>query len=453
MAKSINPFTLKLIKEYKEYSPAEIEKKLKASHAAYIEWKKTPFKTREKLFLALAANLKKNAKKYGQIMTDEMGKPLADSVAEIEKCSKTCEYFAKNGTKFLKIEEIESEFKKSQVVFNPIGIVFAIMPWNFPFWQAFRAIVPAIFAGNSMVLKHSSNVTGSALLIEKIMLDSGFPKHLFQTLIIAGKDADKLIAHELIKGVTFTGSTDVGKKIAGTAGANLKKAVLELGGNDPYIVLSDADVKLAAEKCAASRLINAGQSCIAAKRFIVSAKVYDKFIKAFTANMKIAKYGNPNDKTSKIGPLVSIDARDKIHETVQKYVSSKSAKLLAGGFIPKEQGAFYPPTVLEVLKPAQIADAEIFGPVAMVFKAKDDNDAIKIANDTNFGLGAAVFGKYSRALKLAEEEVESGSVAVNDFVKSDPRFPFGGVKQSGYGRELSHFGILEFVNIKSVVAS
>lgn len=454
MAVSVNPASLEEIKKYPDDSEKIVNDKIANADKAFQKWQFSSFAERKKLILKLAENLNSNATAYGQIITDEMGKMLQDSVAEVKKCATACTYFAENAERFLSDIKIDSEFKESFVTFNPLGVILAVMPWNFPFWQLFRAAVPAILAGNTMVLKHASNVSGSALLIEKIFKDSGFPENIFQTVIVPGKGVEKIIANPLIRGVTFTGSTDVGRKIAETAGKHLKKCVLELGGNDPYIVLGDADVALAAEKCAASRLINGGQSCISAKRFIVNKKVYKDFAERFTALMNEAKFGDPNDKSNKIGPLVSIEARDNIHKIVQQYIDSKAVKLLTGGKVPDIKGAYYPPTVLEVIDNSKIKDIEIFGPVALVQAAESDEECIKIANDSNFGLGAAIFTQDAkRARELASKHVQAGCVFINDFVKSDPRFPFGGIKESGFGRELSEFGIREFTNIKTVIAN
>ena len=454
MAKSVNPATLKVIGTYADFSEKKFDAKINKAHTAFLSWQKTGFVERKKLILKLAADLDKNSKTYARTITDEMGKVFYESVSEIKKCADTCKYFAENAEGFLKDIETASEYKSSFVTFSPLGVVLAVMPWNFPFWQVLRAAVPAIAAGNTVILKHASNVSGCALLIEDIFRKVGFPEGVFGTIIVPGDKVEKIISNNKIRAVTFTGSTEVGRKIAQACGRNLKKSVLELGGNDPYLVFSDANLGVSTEKCAKSRLINGGQSCISAKRFIINQKIYRKFLKSFTKLIKNAKFGDPYDIKNQIGPLVSIKARDDIHQLVEKYQRIGAAKLICGGFVPKIKGAYYPPTILEVIDAEKIDDVEIFGPVALVQKAKSDEEAIKIANSSNFGLGAAIFSKdIKRAEKLADKEVQSGCVFINDFVKSDPRFPFGGIKDSGWGRELSAFGIREFTNIKTVIVS
>ncbi len=380
-----------------------------------------------------------------------MGKPIVQSRSEVEKCAWLCDYFAENGEEFLKDKIVESDASKSFVTFQPLGVVLAVMPWNFPYWQVFRFAVPGLMAGNAGVLKHASNVTGCALAIEEIFREAGFPENLFRTLIVSSKKMDKVIELEKIRAVTLTGSVPAGKAVASKAGSLIKKTVLELGGSDPYVVLEDADLDAAADICVTSRLINGGQSCIAAKRFVIVEEVYDKFRDLFVEKMKAKKMGDPFDESNDLGPQAKDNLRDDLHDQVKKSVEI-GAKLLLGGKIPDRKGAYYPPTVLENVGQGMPAyDDELFGPVASLIRAKDEIEAVKIANDSVFGLGAAVFtNDVNRGERIAREELNAGNCFVNAFVKSDPRLPFGGVKESGYGRELSWFGIHEFVNIKTV---
>jgi succinate-semialdehyde dehydrogenase/glutarate-semialdehyde dehydrogenase len=395
--------------------------------------------------------LRAQSHEFSKLMAEEMGKPIKEGVLEAEKCAWVCEYYADNAESFLKDQPIVSDASESFVRFESIGIVLAVMPWNFPFWQIFRFIAPALMAGNAGVLKHASNVPGCALAIEQVLIDAGFPKYLFQTLLIGSELVPHVIEHPLIKAVTLTGSTPAGSAVAASAGKSLKKTVLELGGSDPYIILEDADLKHAAQQCAKSRLINNGQSCIAAKRFIVLNAVYDEFIQLFVAEMKQAVMGDPSDENTTLGPLARHDLRDEVHALVIDSIAH-GATVLLGAQVPDRAGAYYPATVLANVHKGQPAyDQEIFGPVASVIRVKDEDEAIYVANDTVFGLGAAVFTQNKElGKKIAAESLEAGCCFVNAFVKSDPRLPFGGIKQSGYGRELSAFGIKEFVNIKTV---
>ncbi len=451
MITSINPTTGEVLEEYKEMKNDEVEKIISSSHQEFINWRKTGFNSRADKMKKAASVLRDKKNKFAEIMTLEMGKPVAQSRAEVEKCAWVCDYFAENAERFLDDEIIETDASKSFVSYQPLGVILAVMPWNFPFWQVFRFAAPNLMAGNAGVLKHSSNVTGCALAIENIFREAGFPENLFRTLIIPSKDVAAVIKNRFIKAVTLTGSTAAGVSVAKTAGENLKKTVLELGGSDPYLILDDADLEQASDTCVNSRLINGGQSCIAAKRFIVVESVYNEFEKLFIEKMKSKKMGDPFDESNNLGPQARIDLRDELHRQVTASVE-KGAKILLGGEIPKSKGAFYPPTVLSNVKAGIPAyDEELFGPVAALIKVKDENEAIRIANDSNFGLGASVFTKnISRGERIAKEELAAGNCFVNEFVKSDPRLPFGGINESGYGRELSVFGIREFVNIKTV---
>jgi succinate-semialdehyde dehydrogenase/glutarate-semialdehyde dehydrogenase len=387
-----------------------------------------------------------------RLMALEMGKVIKEGVAEIEKCARVCEYYAHNAESFLENEFIETEAFRSFVSYQPLGIILAVMPWNFPFWQVFRFLAPTLMAGNTAVLKHASNVPGCAIAIEELFREAGFPENVFRTLLIGSSQVEKVIRHPAIKAVSLTGSTPAGKNVAAIAGSELKKCVLELGGSDPYVILKDADLEKAAKICATGRLLNAGQSCIGAKRFIVVNEVYTEFLEHFTHEMNRAIFGDPFHTETTMGPLARIDLRDELHQQVVISVK-KGAEIVLGGEIPNRKGAFYPPTILENVKPGMPAyDEELFGPVASVIRVKDEQEAIKVANDTEFGLGAAVF---TRDLKngehIAEKLLDAGCCFVNDFVKSDPRLPFGGIKTSGFGRELSTHGIKEFMNVKTVV--
>ncbi|MBK0382624.1 NAD-dependent succinate-semialdehyde dehydrogenase [Pedobacter sp. SD-b] len=449
--KSTNPFNGKTIKTYKEHTSKEIEKKIAQTHQSWLVWKDSSFKERSSLMLKLAKVVKSKKEVLAKLMTQEMGKPYLEGIAEAEKCALVCEYYAKNAEDFLKDRVIKTDASKSFVAFEPIGVVLAIMPWNFPFWQVFRFLAPNLMAGNCGVLKHASNVSGCALSIEEMVLKAGFPKYVFQTLLVSGKKVNPIIENRFIKAVTLTGSTQAGKKVAEKAGSVLKKCVLELGGSDPYIILKDADLEKAAETCVTSRMINNGQSCIAAKRFIVVKPIEKEFIKLFKQKMADKLMGNPMDKKTDLGPQAREDLRNELHEQVKKSIA-KGAKCILGGEIPKGKGAFYPVTILTNVKKGMPAyNEELFGPVAAIITVKDVNEAIKVANDSVFGLGSAVFTRdLKKGEKIAKEQLQAGSAFVNQFVKSDPRLPFGGINQSGFGRELSNFGIHEFVNIKTV---
>jgi len=451
MLVSINPATDEIIREYKEYSLDEVNDIIKKVDQSFKEWKNTSFSHRSDLMKKAAQVLRNDKEYYSELMTLEMGKPILQSYAEVEKCAWVCDYYADNAKSFLEDEIVETDASKSFITYNPLGIVLAVMPWNFPFWQVFRFAAPALMAGNAGVLKHSSNVSGCALAIEEVFKKAGFPEYLFRTLLIQSKSVEMVINNPLVKAVTLTGSTPAGKAVASTAGKALKKSVLELGGSDPYIILEDADINATAETCVTSRLINGGQSCIAAKRFIVVEKIYDEFVSKFKEIMKTKKMGNPMDEKIDVGPQARIDLRDELHQQVLDSVK-KGAKLILGGIIPDIKGAFYPPSILvDVVKGMPAYDDELFGPVAAIIKVKDEEEAISVANDSVFGLGAAVFtNDNSRGEQLAKTKIDAGACFVNSFVKSDPRLPFGGIKESGYGRELSYFGIREFVNIKSV---
>ncbi|SFA40313.1 succinate-semialdehyde dehydrogenase / glutarate-semialdehyde dehydrogenase [Pedobacter suwonensis] len=450
---SINPINGEIIKKYREDTDHSIGQKIDQAHQAWLNYKETDFETRSGLLLQVSKLLTGRKDELAGLMALEMGKPLKAGVSEILKCAAVCEYYAKNGSGFLADQLIETDASKSYVSFQPIGVVLAIMPWNFPFWQVFRFLAPALMAGNAGVLKHSSGVTGCALEIERIIEDAGFPEHVFKTLICSSKAIPKVIENPYIKAVTLTGSTEAGKKVAEQAGKLIKKTVLELGGSDPYIILEDADLEEAAKICAEARLINNGQSCIAAKRFIVQASVAEKFTQLFKGEMESKRTGDPLLAETDLGPMARAELRDELHQQVLKSIE-QGAKCILGGEIPSIAGhhAYYQPTILTQVNKGVLAyDEELFGPVAAIITAKDADDAIHIANDTNFGLGAAVFTKNNAlAEDIARNKLAAGSCFVNQGVKSDVALPFGGINQSGYGRELSMFGIHEFVNIKTV---
>jgi succinate-semialdehyde dehydrogenase/glutarate-semialdehyde dehydrogenase len=449
---SINPYTGETIHTYTEFTGQEVETIVNEVDAAFKKWKTTGFEYRAVLMRNLQAKLLEHKTELAHIMTSEMGKVKQEAMGEIEKCAMACEYYAQYAASFLKNEPVATEASDAFITYQPIGTVLAVMPWNFPFWQVFRFLAPALMAGNTGVLKHASNVSGCALAIEQLVREAGFPENVFRTLLIGSSAVKAVIENPLIKAVTLTGSTPAGKAIASAAGAVLKKSVLELGGSDPYVVLEDADVAMAAEICVKSRLLNAGQSCISAKRFIIADKIYDAFKDEFVRLMSEARWGDPQEEMITMGPLARTDLRDALHRQVDES-RTMGATVLLGGVVPQEKGAFYPPTILENVVPGMPAyHEELFGPVAVLYRFHTEDEATEIANSSVFGLGAAVFTADStHGKQLAEKGLEAGCVFVNDYVKSDPRLPFGGIKESGYGRELSQAGIREFVNIKTVV--
>ena len=448
---SINPVNGQVIQSYRTHKPEEINHIIKGTHLAWQKWKESSYSLRSELLLSVAKNLRIKKEELAVLMALEMGKPIHGGRAEIEKCADVCEYYAKNAEQFLKAEPIDPDASKSYVNFQPLGIVLAIMPWNFPFWQVFRFLAPALMAGNAALLKHASNVYGCAVEIEKIILESGFPENLFHTLIIPGNEVNQVIEHPLVRAVTLTGSTEAGKKVAAKAASLLKKSVLELGGSDPCLILEDADLEFAAENCVNSRIINSGQSCIAAKRFIVVKSIEKEFTELFRQKMAAKIMGDPLDSNTDIGPQARTDLRDELHQQVLKSIDM-GAKCILGGEISEGAHSYYPPTILtEVKKGMPAYEEELFGPVAAIITAEDEHHAIQIANDSIFGLGAAIYTQnVGRGEEIAANHLEAGSCFVNAVVKSDPRLPFGGIKESGYGRELGLYGIREFVNIKTV---
>jgi len=450
MLTTINPATNKIVKTFEEITPEELENKIIKAQNTFLNWKQTSFTERKELMLKAANVLRANKDKYAEIITVEMGKPISQSKAEIEKCAVVCEYYANNTEQFLKKELIESDATESFVQFDPLGIIFAVMPWNFPFWQVFRFAAPALMAGNTGLLKHASNVPMSALAIEDVFTKAGFPKGCFITLLTAPQNVSEIINHKYVMAATLTGSEFAGKIVAGSCARNLKKSVLELGGSDPFIVLEDANIDDAVKTGTASRLLNSGQSCIAAKRFIVVEKVFEKFKNKFVSAMDNIKIGNPLKPETKLGPMARKDLMISLHKQVTDSVKA-GAEILCGGKPEDPEGCFYPATVITNVTPGTPSyDEELFGPVAVLIKAKNEADAVRIANDSPFGLGASVWTSNIENAKKIATQINSGAVFVNGMVKSDPKLPFGGIKISGYGRELSHYGIKEFINIKTV---
>jgi succinate-semialdehyde dehydrogenase/glutarate-semialdehyde dehydrogenase len=448
--RSVNPATGEPLRDWPEHDDAEVERRLLHSMETFHAWSRTKLEERARRLRAAAKVLREDLNGWAKLATEEMGKTITSAEAEVEKCALVCDHYADNGAFYLAPEPISTDASESYVRFDPLGPVLAVMPWNFPYWQVFRFAAPALMAGNVGLLKHASNVPACALAIEKIFLKAGFPKGAFTTLLIGSKAVDKVLESPIVQAVTLTGSEPAGRSIASTAGRLLKKSVLELGGSDPFIVLADADPIEAAKSAARSRCINNGQSCIAAKRFIVEERIADRFEKAFTCEMEGLKVGDPMDRATDVGPLAREDLLEELQKQVERSLA-EGAKLLTGGKRLERRGYFYAPTVLGQLKPGMTAfDEETFGPVAAVTRARDADDAIRLANTSRFGLGASLWTANRERAKDLAERIESGSVFVNGMMKSDPRLPFGGIKTSGYGRELSHYGLREFVNVKTV---
>ena len=450
---SINPATGDVVESFAETSRRELEGILDQSDRAFQDWRRRPWSERSRLLRVAAGVLRNQKSSYARAMALEMGKPLAQGEAEAEKCATVCDYYAEHAEAFLEQQPRDLDGTASFVRFDPIGPVLAIMPWNFPFWQVFRFAAPALAAGNVGLLKHASNVTRCALLIEEVFRDAGFPEGVFRSLILRNSAVGDVIADARVRAVTLTGSERAGSAVAEQAGHHLKKTVLELGGSDAFIVLADADLARAARTAADARLINSGQSCIAAKRFIVVDAVADRFEERFVAEMRSRVMGDPLAAGTEVGPQARVDLRTALHRQVQQSVR-RGARLVTGGTIPSGAGAFYPPTVLLDVRPGMPAfDEEVFGPAAAVIRARDEADAIRLANASPFGLGAAVWTEDRARGRRIAAELDVGCVFVNALVRSDPRLPFGGVKRSGYGRELAEFGLREFVNIKSVAVA
>ena len=447
---TLNPANGELLKTFPEMEPAEVDRVLTAALAAQRAWARLPFAERAKPMRKAAQLLRERAQEYGRLMAVEMGKPLKDGAAEVTKCAWVCEYYADQAEQHLAPRQEASDAGQSYVRFDPLGVVLAVMPWNFPFWQVFRFIAPHLMAGNGGLLKHASNVPQCALAIEQVMHDAGFPPALFRTLLIGARRVRALILDDRIAAVTITGSEPAGRQVAAAAGEALKPSVMELGGSDPFMVLADADIEAAAKAASASRTVNAGQSCICAKRFIVEAPVYDSFLEKLVAAMKAVRMGDPTDPATDIGPQARRELRDELHGQVTQAIA-EGARPLLGCQVPAGPGAYYPASVLADVKPGTLAAREeLFGPVAAVMRARDADDAVAIANDSRFGLAASLWTRNSAEIERLVPRIEAGAVFVNGIVKSDPRLPFGGVKCSGYGRELGLEGIRAFVNVKTV---
>ena len=447
---TFNPYTQALEKSFAEVSAEEVINKIDRAHQFFCEFRETPITSRCEILTNVSQILLKRKEELAGLITAEMGKPISEALAEIEKCATVCDYYANNAANFLANEQIESDAAKSYVSYEPLGIVLAIMPWNFPFWQVFRFAAPALAAGNVCLLKHSPNVPQCALAIEELFTEAGLPSGGFFTLLIGVDQVKRIIEHDHVMAITLTGSEQAGAAVASIAGKNIKKLVLELGGSDPFIVLKDADLEAAAEAVVFSRMLNAGQSCIAAKRFIVVGDVYQQFVELVETGMKALKVGDPMQPETQVGPMARLDLLEKLEEQVSRSVEL-GANVLLGGSRVEGNGFFYNPTVLtDITAEMPVLKEEVFGPVASIIAVKDEKEAIALANDTQYGLGASI---WTSDLQLAEKlavQIQAGGVFINGIVKSDPRLPFGGIKRSGYGRELSQLGIREFVNAKTV---
>lgn len=447
-----NPATEEVIDTYPLMSDEEMHAALDACHAAFSDWRMTSHEERGKVLKAIGAKLQERKDEFAALMTREMGKRLEDSRDEIDLCSAICDWTAQAGPEVLADETRElQDGRKGVVSKSPIGVIYGIQPWNFPAYQAVRYAIANLMAGNGVLLKHAEICTGSGLMLRDIFEEAGLPKNLFTVMLIDHDQSDELIAHELVRGVTMTGSAKSGSIIAAKAGEHLKKTVMELGSNDAYLVLEDADIDLAVKTCVAGRIYNNGQTCVNAKRFVVADKVYDAFVDGYVKAMGEVSLGDPTKEDTDLGPMARKDLRETLHEQVEKSVA-KGAKITVGGTMPEGTGYYYPATVLTEVEPGQPAyDEELFGPVASVIRAKDDEDAMRIANDSRFGLGGGIFSKdEDRALELAKQHFDTGMVFINHFNLATPEMPFGGVKDSGYGREHGGFGMTEFINAKAI---
>ncbi len=449
--KSINPYTNELLAEFHSLSEGDLQQKLGVGSLAFSIWKETDFSKRAELMNNAARVLKINREKYAKIISLEMGKILKESLAEVDKCALVCEYYAENAAEFLQAEPINlPDGNKAKVIHQPLGIILAVMPWNFPFWQVFRFAAPTLMAGNVGLLKHASNVPQCSLAIEEVFTEAGFPEGTFQSLLIDSEATTKLIEDDRIKAVTLTGSEKAGSSVAAAAGKHIKKSLLELGGSDPYIVLKDADIKKAAKTAVKARMINFGQSCIAAKRFIIEEEVYEEFLAYFVEYLSQLKQGDPMDDNSDFACMARPDLAKELFAQLDKSVKA-GATLLFGGEAPEDDSALFHPAILtDIPTSAPAYSEELFGPVATIFKVKNAEDAIALANDSEFGLGSSIWSEDREKAEELAGKIESGAVFINAMVASNPHLPFGGVKKSGFGRELSRFGILEFVNSKTV---
>lgn len=442
-----NPYTQKELKTYHLISDKELNQKLELADEQFRSWKSLQIKDRTKLLSKVAELLIERKDTYAKLMTDEMGKPITQGIAEIEKCAWVCDFYAKNAEDFLADQLIEADTDESFISYDPLGVILAIMPWNYPFWQVMRFAAPTLMAGNTALLKHASSTTQCAIEIEKLFLDAGFPEGCFQTLLVSHQQIEDIIGNDIVKAVSLTGSEAAGRTIAEIAGKNLKKAVLELGGNNACMVLKDADLDKYIDTMAWARMQNAGQSCIAAKRFIVVEDIYDEFLSKFKSKVESYIVGNPTDAKTEISSMASVSLAEEVEKQVKKSLDN-GATVLYGN---QRDQAFYQPTIIEnVTKDMPLFREEVFGPVAAIIKVKDEEEAYKLASDTKFGLGSMVFTADVDKAKRRIEQIADGAFFINELVKSDPRLPFGGTKASGYGRELSKEGIMEFVNVKTV---
>jgi len=447
---SVSPVSGLTIRNFAPHDDAEVERRLALAVRAQAAWRRHPLEERTAALVRAAASLEERAEDLGRLMTEEMGKPIGAAVAEARKCARVCRWYAENAAPLLADEEVETDARRSFVRYEPLGAVLAVMPWNFPFWQVFRFAAPALAAGNAGLLKHASNVPGCALAIEELLAGAGVPEGVFQTLLIGSDRVEPLIADPRVRAVTLTGSEPAGRAVAEAAGRHLKKTVLELGGSDPFVVLADADFDAAVATAVQARTINNGQSCIAAKRFLVAEPIADRFETAFTAAMRDLSVGDPMDPDTDVGPLATAAIRDELHAQVRGTVEA-GGRLLLGGTMPDGPGFFYPPTVVaDPPEGSPMRADETFGPAAAILRFRDVDEAIALANETSFGLGAAVWTRDAATAARFTDALEAGAVFVNGMVASDPRLPFGGVKRSGYGRELSVQGLREFLNIKTV---
>jgi succinate-semialdehyde dehydrogenase/glutarate-semialdehyde dehydrogenase len=447
---SINPATGECLREFTPISASELEQKIHAAHRTFGHHRRTSLRDRSDLMLNVAEILDRDKKRLATVITSEMGKTLSSAIAEVEKCSWGCRYYAENAAAHLADQSVSSAASRSYVRFQPLGPVLAVMPWNFPFWQVFRFAAPAIMAGNVGLLKHASNVPQCAIEIEKIFLEAGFPNGVFQSLLAESQQVEAILKDDRVAAATLTGSEPAGRAVASVAGEQIKKTVLELGGSDPFIVMPSADLDKAVETAVKARIVNNGQSCIAAKRFIVAASIYDRFEDAFATAMRSLQVGDPMLDATQVGPLATQKIRDDLHNQVRRALDT-GARVLTGGQKPRGRGYFYPPTVLAgVARGSDVFYEELFGPVAMLFAVETPTQAIELANDSPFGLASSVWSSDEQEILQFVETLETGQVFINEMVASDPRLPFGGVKRSGYGRELGDFGIREFVNIKTV---
>lgn len=444
---SKNPYTGKEVKTFKNHTNQEVLDSIDLADKRFYSWRETSFSQRKKLMLSVASELRSNKVIYAETMTLEMGKPISQAIAEVEKCAWVCEYYAENAEKQLQTEEIETEADKSYVKYEPLGVILAVMPWNYPYWQVFRFAVPALMAGNVAILKHASNVFGCALNIESVFKKAGFPEHCFTTLLVGSDSVEKIIENEKVKAVTLTGSGPAGASVASIAGKNIKKTVLELGGNNALIVLKDCEMDKTLETCVNARFQNAGQSCIAGKRLLIDESIADEFIEKLVDKVKSLNSGDPLDKDTYLGTMAREDLAEEIEVQVNDSIKA-GAKLEIGG---KRQGAFFEPTILSgVTEDMVVFKEETFGPILSVTTFKTIEEAIGLSNNSKFGLGVSVFTKNTDEIEKLIQQFDEGAVFINELVKSDPRLPFGGIKQSGYGRELSSHGIQEFVNRKTV---